>query len=274
MKSKPIRPLIAHPFHPARRLVVLLAALAIWTTVSIHAQPTGVGAGATPLSSGENSSRTQIRIRNDSTTPFKEVVVGGKSYGDIEPGGSTGHQLWVTAYRSTSVSLRTGTTPVTLRPTDLVNGSPLGPGYFTYVLRIQNGRLILRAENDELSARIQAWLSGREFRGQTDFSGVTDPSATLRFQGGGSKLRAFIQYVSGTPPARYEEECSVSVGVDEEIELRGVTYRVITGPNGPFNLDTIRLRLNDDGSISGTFIDDAFQAGSFRFAPVAAAASK
>ena len=147
--------------------------------------------------------------------------------------------------------------------------TPLGSGFFTYALRLQNGRVILRAENDEQSARIQAWLLNREFRGRTDFAGVTDPSASLIFRNSGSRLRGIIQYVSGDQPGRWEEECSISVGVDGGIELRGISYRLISGSNGPFNLDNIQLRLNADGSLTGTFMDDAFQSGTFRFAQVA-----
>lgn len=89
---------------------------------------------------------TEIRVRNDSTIDFKDVVVGGKNYGDIKRGATTDYQTWEKAYRYSSVSLLADSKPLKVQPEDYVGESPLGDGHFTYVLTIQDGRLDIRAE--------------------------------------------------------------------------------------------------------------------------------
>ena len=91
---------------------------------------------------------SEIRVRNDSNVDFKDVVVGGETYGDIKQGATSGYQTWKLAYRYSSVSLVAGSKPLTIRPLDYVGEKPLGDGYFTFVLTIKDGRLDFRSEKD------------------------------------------------------------------------------------------------------------------------------
>lgn len=95
------------------------------------------------------SSATEIRVRNDSDVDFKDVVVGGKKYGDIKPGATTDYQTWKTAYPYSSVMLIAGSKPMQIQPIDYLGELELGVGKFTYVLTIREGRLDIRAEKDK-----------------------------------------------------------------------------------------------------------------------------
>jgi hypothetical protein len=94
-------------------------------------------------------STTEIRVRNDSDIDFKDVVVGGKQYGDIKPGATTDYQTWKAAYRYSPVTLIAGSKPMQIQPIDYLGERELGAGRFTYVLTIREGRLDLRVERDE-----------------------------------------------------------------------------------------------------------------------------
>jgi hypothetical protein len=92
---------------------------------------------------------TEIRVRNDSDVDFKDVVVGGKKYGDIKPHATTDYQTWETAYRYSSVMLIADSKLMQLQPIDYVGEQELGVGHFTYVLTVREGRLGIHAERDE-----------------------------------------------------------------------------------------------------------------------------
>jgi hypothetical protein len=102
------------------------------------------------LCGGLTGYTTEIRVRNDSTIDFKNVVVGGKNYGDIKRGAATDYQTWEKAYRYSLVSLLADSKPLKIQPEDYVGESQLGDGQFAYVLTIQDGRLDIRAEEDKL----------------------------------------------------------------------------------------------------------------------------
>ena len=91
---------------------------------------------------------TEIRVKNGSDVDFKEVVVGGKAYGDIKPGAATEYQTWKKAYRYSSVTLKAGDKPLKIQPIDYVGETPLGDGKFSYILTIKDGRLEIKAEKD------------------------------------------------------------------------------------------------------------------------------
>jgi uncharacterized protein YecT (DUF1311 family) len=91
---------------------------------------------------------SDIRVRNASDTDFKDVVVGDKKYGDIKRGATTEYQHWKTAYRYSFVSLTADDKSLKIQPVDFVGETPLGEGKFTYILSIENGRLEIRAAED------------------------------------------------------------------------------------------------------------------------------
>ena len=92
--------------------------------------------------------------RNDSKVKFKSVVVGGKGYGDIDPGVSTGYQTWVSAYRYSSVTLLADGKTLKIQPFDYTGEKKLGKGNFTYKLTINKKvQLIISAEKDKKSIK-------------------------------------------------------------------------------------------------------------------------
>lgn len=91
---------------------------------------------------------TEIRVRNGSDIDFKDVIVGGKMYGDIKPGALTDYQTWKGAYGYSSVSLTATNKPLRIQPIDYVGETPLGDGHFTFVLIFNQGHLDIRAEKD------------------------------------------------------------------------------------------------------------------------------
>ena len=92
---------------------------------------------------------TEIRVRNDSAVDFKDVVVGGKNYGDIKSDTTTDYQTWEIAYRYSSVILSASSNPMQLQPIDYLGERELGVGHFTYVLTVREGRLDIQVERDE-----------------------------------------------------------------------------------------------------------------------------
>jgi len=92
---------------------------------------------------------TEIRVRNDSDVDFKEVVVGGKKYGDIKAGVQTAYQTWKNAYRYSTVTLIAASKLMKFQPIDYVGERELGVGHFTYILTVYEGRLNIHAEKDE-----------------------------------------------------------------------------------------------------------------------------
>lgn len=99
------------------------------------------------------ASATEIRVRNDSDVDFKDVVVGGKKYGDIKPGTTTNYQTWNRAYRYAPVTLIAGSKPMQIQPIDYLGERELGDGRFTYVLTIREGRLEIHVERETKSER-------------------------------------------------------------------------------------------------------------------------
>jgi len=91
---------------------------------------------------------SEIRIRNGSDVPLIDVVVGGRKYGNIGPGGSTGYKTWKVAYRSSSVSLVTDSTALRDGPIDNVGEVPLGEGRFTYVLTPMKNSVDIQVKKD------------------------------------------------------------------------------------------------------------------------------
>jgi len=84
-----------------------------------------------------------IRVENRSAMDFKNVMVNGKSFGNVKRGERTNYQTIEGAYRYGHVSVSTQTGPLEIFPIDYVGENPLGAGKFTYVLTINSGRLII-----------------------------------------------------------------------------------------------------------------------------------
>jgi hypothetical protein len=89
-----------------------------------------------------------IRVENRSGVYFKNVVVNGKQYGDIKAGASTNYQTMEHAYKYASVTLTTDTGPMAMHPIDYIGERQLREGNYTYVLTIQDGRLIIECMVD------------------------------------------------------------------------------------------------------------------------------
>jgi hypothetical protein len=87
---------------------------------------------------------------------FFNVVVGGKSYGDIAPGARTGYQTWAGAYSYSSVSLVADSQERKVQVIDHMGEARLGKGHFTYVLTYNGGRLGIRAERDDKPGSVPA----------------------------------------------------------------------------------------------------------------------
>ena len=92
---------------------------------------------------------TQIRVQNETDKDFQNVMVGGKTFGDIKSGGVTEYQTFNVAYSYSSVKLVAGTNRMGYYPMDYVGEKPLGRGRFTYLLTIgPDSDLTIRAKKD------------------------------------------------------------------------------------------------------------------------------
>jgi hypothetical protein len=92
----------------------------------------------------------QIRVRNNSTTDFRTVTVGGKEYGDIKAGATTGYKAWIDTYGYQPVFLMTSSGAMQIpAPIDHVGDPKVGDGHFTYILTIRDGQLVSDLERDK-----------------------------------------------------------------------------------------------------------------------------
>jgi hypothetical protein len=77
---------------------------------------------------------SQVRVRNGTGAPLKDVKVNDIAYGDIPPAGVSGYRGMASAYGYAKVDLVTGGKRIFLKPDDYVGEKPLGPGHFTYLI--------------------------------------------------------------------------------------------------------------------------------------------
>lgn len=90
---------------------------------------------------------SEVRVRNGTEHAFRQVVVNGQYYGDIDAGQSTEYRNLRVAYRYANVRLLAGSREIRLSPEDYVGETPLGSGKFTYVLNMTGAEQIdLRVE--------------------------------------------------------------------------------------------------------------------------------
>lgn len=79
---------------------------------------------------------SHVRIRNDSGYPFREVVVDGQAFGNIDPGEQSEYRVLRKAYPTAQVRLVAAGHDFRLQPEDHFGEHPLGKGRFTYALKI------------------------------------------------------------------------------------------------------------------------------------------
>jgi hypothetical protein len=96
---------------------------------------------------------SQIRVRNNSGTDFRNVKVGGHDYGNVRAGAATSYESWNGAYGYEPVSLMTAAGAMNIpAPSDHVGDPKLGEGQFTFVLSIRDDRLVSGLERDNRSS--------------------------------------------------------------------------------------------------------------------------
>jgi hypothetical protein len=92
---------------------------------------------------------SEVRIRNNTGSLLRQVVVNGQQYGNINAGQTGEYRKLRVAYRYASVRFVAGTREMQIRPEDYVGEVPLGRGKFTYVLTILDAdRIDLSVEQD------------------------------------------------------------------------------------------------------------------------------
>jgi hypothetical protein len=95
---------------------------------------------------------TRIRIRNNSDIDFERVIVEfpsqRESYGPIAKATESDYRNVKTAYSYAFMEVVAGGKQLVIQPIDYVGESVLGPGKFTYVLTIENGRLLSELVKD------------------------------------------------------------------------------------------------------------------------------
>ncbi len=83
---------------------------------------------------------TNIRVHNASFYDFENVEINPfnepTNFGDVRRGEKTGYQPFEIAYRYAYVRLFIDDKEFIIQPIDYVGETPLGPGKFTYVLKV------------------------------------------------------------------------------------------------------------------------------------------
>jgi hypothetical protein len=77
---------------------------------------------------------SQVRIRNATGMPIKELEVNGIDYGELPAGGVSRYQDMKSAYTIAKVELVMNRKRIRLVPDDMEGERPLGAGRFTYLL--------------------------------------------------------------------------------------------------------------------------------------------
>lgn len=130
---------------PTKTYSFPILAILIATTIAVTIVFSLLSTSKAPL--GEAS---HIRIENGSNVDFANVIVNRKPYGDIARGQTTEYLEWEIAYSYSSVELSANGKRYKLQPEDFVGEKPLGAGYFSYVLSIdQNDNLNIEAKQDK-----------------------------------------------------------------------------------------------------------------------------
>ncbi|MDX1328442.1 MAG: hypothetical protein R3299_12120 [Arenibacter sp.] len=94
----------------------------------------------------DEHSGVHIRIKNESSVHFDEVVVGGndKIHENIPAGTFSKYLEYNTAYRYAYINILVGDENYILQPIDFVGETPLTNGFYTYGLSItKEGRVLL-----------------------------------------------------------------------------------------------------------------------------------
>ena len=90
---------------------------------------------------------TRIRIKNASPYDYELVLVGKEFFGDLKSGEITEYRIYERAYRYNSIRLAIKGQVFRLTPIDYVGETPLGEGYFTYNIGVQDfGKKVLSIE--------------------------------------------------------------------------------------------------------------------------------
>ncbi len=92
----------------------------------------------TSCSSDDADAPVEIRVSNDSTFTFDEILVSNKTYGSLAPGEDSQYQDYAVAYRYDYIRLVIAQDTVTYQPIDFVGETPLSGGKYTYSLDVDN----------------------------------------------------------------------------------------------------------------------------------------
>lgn len=94
-------------------------------------------------------SSSEVRVRNNTGYAFREVVINGEQYGNIDAGKSSEYRNLRVAYRYADVRLIAGSHEMHWTLDDYVGEVPLGLGKFTYVLNATDAdRIDLSVEKE------------------------------------------------------------------------------------------------------------------------------
>jgi len=77
-----------------------------------------------------------IRVENNSTVDFEDLVVGSTNYSDVNSGEYSQYRPFEIAYRYNYIELKSEGETFILQPIDFVGETPLTPGQYTYQLNI------------------------------------------------------------------------------------------------------------------------------------------
>lgn len=82
--------------------------------------------------------RTRIRIKNTSSFDYELLLVGKEFFGKLKSGTVTEYRIFESAYKYNYVRLAINDEVYKLTPIDYVGETPLGNGYFTYLIKVQD----------------------------------------------------------------------------------------------------------------------------------------
>jgi hypothetical protein len=82
---------------------------------------------------------SEIRVRNLSALPLRDVKLGRASYGNIGAGETTTYRTWGPAYAISTIRFDADGKSYGHIPIDYVGETPLGAGQFTFIIQMPSG---------------------------------------------------------------------------------------------------------------------------------------
>ncbi len=90
--------------------------------------------------------KANVRVLNESGTILRNVVISGVNYGTLDPDEVSSYKSFDAIFRNAYIELYIGDTFFSAQPVDHVGETPLGSGFYTFKLRVNEAARFVISE--------------------------------------------------------------------------------------------------------------------------------